>query len=127
MGCHLLLLPHGLKKVVSMASKIFILGGAKSGKSRLAEETAVGFGKDKVYLATAQPRDEEMDTRIKRHQQDRGKDWQTIEEPLQIAQVLLNTAYEDKVILLDCLTLWLSNALEHGLDVEAEGKKLGGL
>ena len=65
-----------------MGRIIFITGGARSGKSRFAEQMAAGFGAPLVYLATAQSLDDEMDQRIREHQQRRGDAWQTIEEPL---------------------------------------------
>jgi len=94
-----------------MSRTIFITGGARSGKSRLAEQTAAGYGAPLCYLATAQPLDDEMGQRIMQHQQRRGDAWHTIEEPLQLAQTLKENDGAFKVILIDCLTLWLSNLL----------------
>ena len=65
-----------------------ILGGARSGKSRFAEQQAIESGKQKIYIATAQIRDEEMSERIKIHQKRRANDWQTIEEPYVLSKVL---------------------------------------
>lgn len=91
-----------------------ILGGARSGKSRLAEQRALDSGKSLVYLATAQAHDDEMAARIDLHQQRRDGQWQLVEEPLALADALQNTSQPDNCILVDCLTLWLSNALHSG-------------
>lgn len=94
-----------------MARTIFITGGAASGKSRYAEQVALGFGDRLGYLATAQSLDREMGERIRKHQQRRGDSWQTIEEPLQLARVLADNDGIHQAILVDCLTLWLTNLL----------------
>ena len=94
-----------------MSQTIFITGGARSGKSRFAEQTATGYDAPLCYLATAQSLDDEMGRRIMQHQQRRGDTWHTIEEPLQLAQALTENDKAFKVILIDCLTLWLSNLL----------------
>jgi adenosylcobinamide kinase/adenosylcobinamide-phosphate guanylyltransferase len=94
-----------------MSRTIFITGGARSGKSRFAEQTAAGYGAPLCYLATAQSLDDEMGRRIIEHRQRRGDAWHTIEEPLQLAQALTENDGAFKVILIDCLTLWLSNLL----------------
>lgn len=94
-----------------MAHTIFITGGARSGKSRFAEELACQFGAPLGYLATAQAVDNEMAERIRRHQARRGAAWQTIEEPLHLTQALAACDFSCKAVLVDCLTLWLSNLL----------------
>lgn len=88
-----------------------ILGGARSGKSRLAEQLATASGLEVVYIATCQPRDAEMRERIERHRDQRPPHWALIEEPLALARVLREQAREDRCLLVDCLTLWLSNLL----------------
>jgi len=92
----------------------FILGGARSGKSRFAEqqtlELSVKHGKKTVYIATATAIDPEMDNRIVQHQKDRGDSWQLIECPLALAE-RLSDLDNNNVYLLDCLTLWLNNQL----------------
>lgn len=92
----------------------FILGGARSGKSRFAEqqtlELSVKQGKKTVYIATATAIDAEMDSRIIKHQHDRGDSWQLIECPLALAETLTDLD-NNNVYLLDCLTLWLNNQL----------------
>ena len=94
-----------------MSRTIFITGGARSGKSRFAEQMAANHGSSLCYLATAQSLDDEMGLRIRKHQQRRGAAWQTIEEPLHLAQTLAANDGVFSVILVDCLTLWLSNLL----------------
>ncbi len=88
-----------------------ILGGARSGKSRYAEQLAQRSGQDVVYIATAAAGDGEMAARIRQHQQSRPTEWLTIEEPLALARVLSEQAASEKVILVDCLTLWVTNLL----------------
>ena len=88
-----------------------ILGGARSGKSRLAEQTAKAFGQTVIYIATAQARDAEMQDRIAHHQAQRPSDWQIVEEPLYLAKILQQLDAPGTTILVDCLTLWMSNLL----------------
>lgn len=91
--------------------KELILGGARSGKSRLAEQKAIDTGYEVLYIATAQAFDDEMNDRIKRHKNDRPSHWLTIEEPVYLAKAIIDNAKDAQVILVDCLTLWLSNLL----------------
>ncbi len=93
--------------------KQLILGGARSGKSSLAEQLAKASGKTIIYIATTDRRynDAEMDQRIAQHQQSRPSSWPTIEEPLLLAEQLQQQASEDHCLLVDCLNLWLSNCL----------------
>ncbi|MCK4103370.1 bifunctional adenosylcobinamide kinase/adenosylcobinamide-phosphate guanylyltransferase [Acinetobacter radioresistens] len=88
-----------------------ILGGARSGKSRLAEKIALESGLNVVYIATAQPLDEEMQERILHHQESRPRKWQVIEEPLYLSEKLQEIDAQNQLILIDCLTLWMSNLL----------------
>jgi adenosyl cobinamide kinase/adenosyl cobinamide phosphate guanylyltransferase len=90
---------------------IFITGGVRSGKSDFALELAQGFTGRKAYLATAQALDKEMAERIQKHKRNRPQDWQTLEEPLQVAKVIKEQGDHFSVILLDCLTLWISNSM----------------
>ncbi len=110
-----------------MANNILITGGARSGKSRFAEELAVGFGKSLCYLATAQALDEEMSERIGRHRNRRGSLWETIEEPLMVPQTLARIDGIYNAILIDCITLWLTNLLLSfdEDDTSTEGQVLG--
>ena len=88
-----------------------ILGGARSGKSRLAERLAAESGLAVTYIATSQPLDGEMNERIQHHRQRRPAHWALVEEPLALARVLREQAAADKCLLVDCLTLWLTNLL----------------
>ena len=94
-----------------MARIIFITGGARSGKSVYAEKRAREFGSPLAYLATAQTLDGEMDERVRRHRERRGAEWCTIEEPIHLSQALARCDGQYQAILVDCLTLWLSNLL----------------
>ena len=93
---------------------IFITGGCRSGKSRYALDYANRHFSKKFYLATCEPLDEEMVRRIENHKRARGPEWQTIEEPVQIVEIvnrITDDGVEAGVILLDCMTLWLTNLL----------------
>jgi adenosylcobinamide kinase/adenosylcobinamide-phosphate guanylyltransferase len=93
--------------------KQLILGGARSGKSRYAEQLAENSGADVIYIATSEARDEEMQQRIARHRLQRPQHWALVEEPLQLAKALQDHDAAGKCLLVDCLTLWLSNLLCH--------------
>jgi len=99
-----------------MNSKHLILGGARSGKSRFAESVVNAHCEQqqaqKLYVATATALDEEMQQRITRHQQDRDDKWQLIEEPMNLANIVQQANTQD-CILIECLTLWLSNCLHN--------------
>ena len=101
-----------------------ILGGARSGKSRYAQNLAEGSGLKCVFIATAEPLDGEMADRIARHQTDRGPAWTTKEVPLDLPEAIRDTGSSDAVLLVDCLTLWLSNLMHHDRDVEASTSDL---
>lgn len=88
-----------------------ILGGARSGKSRLAERLASESGLAVTYIATSQPLDGEMSERIAHHRARRPNEWMLVEEPLTLAAVLRKHADADRCLLVDCLTLWLTNLL----------------
>lgn len=88
-----------------------ILGGARSGKSRLAEQQASASGLEVTYIATSQALDSEMSARIAHHQASRPAQWGLIEEPIKLAQVLREQAATERCLLVDCLTLWLTNLL----------------
>jgi adenosylcobinamide kinase / adenosylcobinamide-phosphate guanylyltransferase len=101
-----------------MTGVVLVLGGARSGKSRLAEHLLRARTKSTpVYIATAQAFDEEMRTRIAMHQHDRGADWRTVEAPLDLPEAIAEVSQGPGAILVDCLTLWLSNILlaDHSL------------
>ena len=88
-----------------------ILGGARSGKSRLAERLAAESGLAVTYIATSQALDGEMTARIAHHRERRPAHWTLVEEPLQLARVLREQAAANRCLLVDCLTLWLTNLL----------------
>ncbi|ETX28272.1 bifunctional adenosylcobinamide kinase/adenosylcobinamide-phosphate guanylyltransferase [Roseivivax isoporae] len=101
-----------------MQKSILITGGARSGKSALAEELTLGLGRPAVYIATAEARDDEMRARIARHRDRRGPDWRTVAAPIALAQALDDSDGEAPR-LVDCLTLWLTNLMLDGRDWEA--------
>lgn len=100
--------------------RTLILGGARSGKSALAERLASESARDVVYIATAQAHDAEMAGRIAHHRARRPAHWQSVEEPLALAETLVACAHSDRCVLVDCLTLWLSNLLG-----DADDQRLG--
>lgn len=103
----------------------FILGGARSGKSRLAEKRAIvceALGMEVVYIATAEAQDAEMAERLAHHQRSRPTHWLTIEEPVKLADTLKAQAAADRCLIVDCITLWLSALVfkgEAGAQMEA--------
>lgn len=101
-----------------------ILGGARSGKSRFAEELALEGAGQRIYIATAEALDDEMAERVAHHRRQRGDGWQTVECPLALAEEIAAHAVPDAVLLVDCLTLWLSNLMMAGADVVAETGRL---
>ncbi len=110
-------------------SVILILGGARSGKSRYAETMALSFDRHPVYVATA-PKiagDDEWTARIEHHRSARDVCWQVVEEDLDLASVLSRHAVAGRVVVVDCLTLWLSNLMFAGKDVESEVAQLSAL
>ena len=95
-----------------MKESILVLGGCRSGKSSHALELAEGMpGGRRVFIATCVPYDEEMQTRVTNHQSERDESWQTVETPLAIAASIEEESRAADVILVDCLTLWMSNLL----------------
>jgi adenosylcobinamide kinase/adenosylcobinamide-phosphate guanylyltransferase len=101
-----------------------VLGGARSGKSALAERLVSESGLARVYVATATAGDDEMRERIARHRAQRGDGWRTVEEPLALLDCLAREAARERAVVVDCLTLWLSNLMHAGQDDEAETRKL---
>ena len=101
-----------------------VLGGARSGKSSYAERLVERSSRAPLYVATAEAGDGEMADRIARHRARRGGGWTTLEEPLDLAEVLGREAGPNRAILVDCLTLWLSNLMGAGRDPEAAGAEL---
>jgi adenosylcobinamide kinase / adenosylcobinamide-phosphate guanylyltransferase len=103
---------------------IFVLGGARSGKSSFAEGLIETSGLEPVYLATGRAWDDEMSERIGHHKARRGFRWTTVEEPMDLAGKLESLASADRAILVDCLTLWLTNLMMAESDIEAEVARL---
>ena len=97
-----------------------VLGGARSGKSAFAERLVRDSALERIYLATATPGDDEMQRRIAHHRLGRGDGWRTIEEPLELTQTLVRESAKHCAVLVDCLTLWLSNIMHAERDTEAE-------
>ncbi|MEE4120319.1 MAG: bifunctional adenosylcobinamide kinase/adenosylcobinamide-phosphate guanylyltransferase [Paracoccaceae bacterium] len=108
-----------------MAKSILITGGARSGKSALAERLTLGLGQPAVYVATAEALDAEMAERIARHQARRGPDWRTIAAPRALVAAL-DDSDGGPPRLVDCLTLWLSNLMLGEQDWRAEAQALAG-
>ena len=101
-----------------------VLGGARSGKSRHAERLVLGSGLAPVYVATAEALDAEMAKRIAEHRARRGASWRTIEEPLDLVGTLRRECDPGRAILVDCLTLWLTNLMVAGRPVGPEMARL---
>ncbi|NWF52742.1 MAG: bifunctional adenosylcobinamide kinase/adenosylcobinamide-phosphate guanylyltransferase [Nitrospirae bacterium] len=99
---------------------IFILGGARSGKSTFALKEASKISGIKAFIATAEALDEEMKERIENHKRQRGDDWDTYEEPIKIADVIKKIEERYHAVVVDCLTLWLSNLMKAKFNIEAE-------
>lgn len=105
-----------------MGKIVFVLGGARSGKSSYALRQATALPGRKVYVATAQAYDSEMSARIAMHRQERGPDWDTHEEPVRLGEAVQKVCADYDVIIIDCLTIWLSN-LMCGTDGAGEEEK----
>ena len=101
-----------------------VLGGARSGKSSFAEQLVEASGLERVYLATATAEDDEMRSRIAHHRERRGNGWMTVEEPLALVDALTRKATRGRAVLVDCLTLWLSNLMFSGRDPDVEARRL---
>jgi adenosylcobinamide kinase/adenosylcobinamide-phosphate guanylyltransferase len=110
-----------METTLDKARTTLVLGGARSGKSAYAESLLIG--RPALYLATGQALDDEMAERIRHHRDRRGPGWDTVEEPLELAEVLDRVARPARPVLVDCLTLWLSNLMHAGHSVdEAVGR-----
>lgn len=95
-----------------MSRIILVTGGCRSGKSRFALKTAEQIADDnRLFIATSQLLDDEMKERVKRHRQERGPDWQTVESPVQLPEAVTGNHDSAQVILIDCITMWISNLL----------------
>ena len=100
-----------------------VLGGARSGKSAFAEKLVEAASPERLYLATGQAWDDEMRTRISSHQARRGEGWQTIEAPVNLTDAMVANTIADRPVLVDCLTLWVTNLMlgEEDLDAAFDG------
>ncbi len=100
-----------------LAKRTFVLGGAASGKSVWAEQWVEGFGLPMTYLATGQVFDDEVAARVEVHKKRRDNRWSTVEEPLDLRPVLARLG-ADRVVLIDCATMWLTNQMMAETDLE---------
>ncbi len=117
--------PREGNKVTEGAGRIvLLLGGARSGKSRIAQARAEGMAGDLLYIATGEALDAEMAERIARHRADRGARWRTVEVPLDLPEAIQHESARERVVLVDCLTLWLSNLMLGERDVPAATDRL---
>ena len=97
-----------------------VTGGARSGKSSFAEELVIKSNKEAIYIASSQIYDEEMRRRVELHKTRRPSEWLTIEEPYQIDRVIKEFDRRDRIILIDCITVWLSNLLLQAGNLEED-------
>lgn len=109
----------------AMTGHVLVLGGARSGKTSFAEQLAIRSGRRPAYLATAEALDAEMRDRVATHRAIRGDRFTTIEEPLALSDALVAAARDHDVILVDCLTLWITNLLLANEDVAGAVSELG--
>ena len=107
-----------------MPDRVLILGGQRSGKSRYAEGLVTASGLAPVYIATAAAGDDEMRERIAMHRARRGAAWRTVEEPLDLPAAILRESGPGFHVLVDCLTVWLSNLMGAERDIDGEGDAL---
>jgi adenosylcobinamide kinase / adenosylcobinamide-phosphate guanylyltransferase len=107
-----------------MQKIVIVLGGARSGKSYYALTEASRIKGKRAFIATAEPLDDEMRIRIENHKKERGSDWDTYEEPLHVASLIDRIKERYDVIIIDCLTLWVSNIMHSGFDIAEETVKL---
>jgi adenosylcobinamide kinase / adenosylcobinamide-phosphate guanylyltransferase len=106
-------------------SMTFILGGARSGKSRFAQELATKLGKRVLFVATGEPLDEEMSARIEAHKRSRSPAWKTLEAPTNVAKAMRGKIGDAEVVIIDCMTLLVSNLMgTEDIDAETLEKKV---
>jgi adenosylcobinamide kinase/adenosylcobinamide-phosphate guanylyltransferase len=103
---------------------ILLLGGARSGKSTFAQKLAIELGNKVLFVATGEPLDDEMQARIKEHQKNRPQNWRTVEAPLHTSRVLKERISDADVVLIDCLTLLVSNLIGDKTNYVAAEKKV---
>ncbi|KXO76713.1 bifunctional adenosylcobinamide kinase/adenosylcobinamide-phosphate guanylyltransferase [Brucella anthropi] len=110
--------------MASPGKSVLVLGGARSGKSSYAEKMVASSGLQPLYLATGRAFDKEMESRIAIHRDRRGSEWQTVEEPLDLIGALTLHVAADRFVLIDCLTLWLTNLMMAERDIATETASL---
>jgi len=113
-----------MEAITVSARRVLVLGGARSGKSAYAQRLAEATAAERIYLATAEAGDEEMADRIARHKEARRGGWTTREERLDLVEALVAETRPGRIVLVDCLTLWVANLMFSGRDVEAETARL---
>lgn len=116
--------PPGVLGFVPLPRLTLVMGGARSGKSTYAESLVEEAAANGLYIATATATDREMAARIAQHRERRGPFWTTVEEPIHVAHAIETYALPGRPILVDCLTLWLSNLMLEGRSVDAEADRL---
>jgi adenosylcobinamide kinase / adenosylcobinamide-phosphate guanylyltransferase len=109
---------------MSVPNTTLVLGGARSGKSAFAERLVTETAATRLYVATATAGDQEMHARIAHHRARRGDGWRTFEEPLALVETLVREDRDGNAILVDCLTLWLSNLMHAGKNPDTEARQL---
>ncbi len=114
----------GARSFPDLSGLTLVLGGMRSGKSRYAEGLLEAAPFAPVYIATARPLDAEMQARIAAHRARRGPRWRTVEEPVALPQAIAREAQDGRAVLVDCLTLWLTNLLVEARDPEAAFRAL---
>lgn len=107
-----------------MSKRVLILGGARSGKSSFALSEASAITGKKAFVATAEALDDEMAARIARHRDERAREWNTFEVPVELPPAILRIAADHDVVLVDCLTLWVSNVLMRELPFDGYSDQL---
>jgi len=118
----------GIKRHSIMAHQlVLITGGCRSGKSRHALELGASYSGRKVFVATAEAKDSEMEERIRRHQKERGDEWETVECPVDLQNALKKEGGRSDVLVVDCLTLWISNLLLEGVTAKCIHERVAGL
>jgi len=111
-----------------MNHKVLILGGCRSGKSKHALDLAQSMpGDKKIFIATCVPQDDEMQSRVANHQKERGRTWTTVESPLHLPEAIRKSAHTGRVVLVDCLTLWLNNVLMENEDIQYADENIADL
>ena len=103
--------------------RTLVIGGARSGKSHHASQLAIAAEREIILIATARASDKEMEARIARHRAERAGSWRTVEEPINLRSAVAKWCLPQRIVVVDCLTLWLSNLMEQGASIEQERLK----